>query len=220
MQVDGKNAVLLKKVGIVGDIHAEDKSFVNAIAFLKSKNCDQVYCTGDLCDGYGSSENVIRFLIKSEVICVKGNHDLWCLTGEMRDVPGAIKSDNLSRSSLEYLGQLPYCVTIKTIVGDGLLCHGIIDNVMGKVLEEETDLTLNSSLREYVNGSYPSIMINGHSHRRMVKQIGTKTIINAGTLFRDHSPCVCFINFENRQVEFNNILNYTVDDRCTEYVEF
>ncbi len=220
MEVGNKNAVLLKKVGIIGDIHAEDKAIVNVVAYMKSKECDHIYCTGDLCDGYGSTENVIRLLTKSEVVCVKGNHDLWCLTGEMRDLPGAVKSDSLSRSSLEYLGQLPYCITVKTIAGDALLCHGIIDDVMGKVMEEDTDLAFNSSLIKFVNGSYPSIMINGHSHRRMVKKVGRKTIINAGTLFRDHSPCVCFIDFENRQVEFNNIINNKVNDYCTEYVKF
>jgi predicted phosphodiesterase len=138
----------------------------------------------------------------------------------MRDLPGAVKADTLSRSSLDYIGQLPYCVIIKTIAGDALLCHGIMDNVMGKVLEEETDLAFNSSLKEFLNGSYPSIMIQGHSHRRMVKQIGGKTIINAGTLFRDHSPCICFIDFENRQVEFNNIRDNAVDECCIEKIRF
>ncbi len=214
--------MLLKTIGIIGDIHAEDKSLINVITFFKSIGVDAIYCTGDLCDGYGCTENVIENLKKSSIQSVKGNHDLWCITGEMRELPGAIHSRNLSSSSIEFLKKLPFSITLNTSFGTVILCHGIIHNVMGRVndYDSENSLEMNYAFQEFVKGSYPSIMINGHSHKRMIKTISGKTIINAGTLFRDHNPCACFIDCVNRSVNYYQIVNDHVDSCSVEKVFF
>lgn len=205
--------MLLKKIGIIGDIHAEDKSLINVIDLFNSIGVDAIYCTGDLCDGYGCTESVIKYLQKSSIQSVKGNHDLWCITGEMRELPGAIHSSHLSSSSIEYLKKLPFSISLQTSLGPAILCHGIIHNVMGRVndYDSENSLELNYAFQEFVKGPYPSIMINGHSHKRMIKTISGKIIINAGTLFRDHNPCACCIDFTSRNVIYFQIVNGDVD---------
>ena len=50
-------------------------------------------------------------------------------------------------------------------------------------------------------------IINGHSHHRMVRRFADLTIINAGTLRRDHSPCFAAIDFERHYVMFWDIVD-------------
>ena len=212
----------IKNAGILGDVHAEDRVLIKVVSFFRDAGVDAIYCTGDLCDGYGSSENVIRFVQKSKIQCVRGNHDLWCITGEMRDLTGAVECSALSLTSLQYLRQIPYIVLIDTVAGPVLLCHGILNNIMGRVADEDCEgiLESNLSFQEFLQGNYPEMLINGHSHRRMVKQVAQKTIINAGTLFRDHSPCASIVDFENRVVTFYPIIDGIVADRRAERVDF
>jgi len=39
-----------------------------------------------------------------------------------------------------------------------------------------------------------NLVVSGHSHRRMVRRVGSLTLVNAGTLFREHAPCFCTID--------------------------
>lgn len=212
----------VKIVGVIGDVHAEDRALINVVTFFKDAGVDAIYSTGDLCDGYGSTENVINFIQKLKIQCVRGNHDLWCITGEMRDLPGAVDFGTLSPISQQFLRQIPYVFLIDTVTGPALLCHGILNNIMGRVSDEDGEGSLESNLsfQEFAKGSCPQIMINGHSHRRMVKCVREKTIINAGTLFRDHSPCASIIDFENRVVTFYPVLDNKIAARRVEMVEF
>ncbi len=50
-------------------------------------------------------------------------------------------------------------------------------------------------------------VVNGHTHERMVRTFGDCTIINAGTLFREHDPCFGIIDFTSKHVQFFNIIN-------------
>jgi predicted phosphodiesterase len=40
-------------------------------------------------------------------------------------------------------------------------------------------------------------ILNGHSHRRMVREFNGVTLINAGTLMRRQEPCFLELDFEN-----------------------
>ncbi|WP_224244419.1 metallophosphoesterase family protein [Hyalangium gracile] len=44
-----------------------------------------------------------------------------------------------------------------------------------------------------------------HSHRRMVRTIEGLTLINAGTLHRDHEPCFALVDLSRGEVSFHDI---------------
>jgi predicted phosphodiesterase len=46
-----------------------------------------------------------------------------------------------------------------------------------------------------------SIILNGHTHKTMVRRFDAMTIINAGTLFREHNAGFLFIDFAAREVQ-------------------
>lgn len=66
-------------------------------------------------------------------------------------------------------------------------------------------LECNEALQQLIADRRYRCVINGHTHRRMVRAFDSVTIINVGTLFRDHDPCVAIVNFESRFVDFFDI---------------
>ena len=63
-------------------------------------------------------------------------------------------------------------------------------------------LETNDALRSLLDGGRYRYVINGHSHRRMVRRFETTTIINVGTLLWRHDPCFAWIDLEEKSVEF------------------
>jgi predicted phosphodiesterase len=115
-----------RRVGFIGDIHAEDQLLERALDVLASRGVELVAATGDVADGPGSVDRCCSLLQSRGVVVVRGNHDL----------------QNLLRGGYRWI-------------------------------------------------------LNGHSHRRMVRHFGRATVINAGTLLRSHEPCFLELDFEN-----------------------
>jgi predicted phosphodiesterase len=90
-----------------------------------------------------------------------------------------------------------------------LLCHGLGDDDMSRVTPDDFGYALesNDALQELLTTEQYRFVINGHTHRRMVRDFGGVTVINVGTLFRDHEPCFAVVDFERGQVEFFDIPN-------------
>lgn len=200
--------------GFIGDVHAEDALFESSIAFFKHHGMKNIYCLGDFCDGYGNVDKIISIVKDEGIISVQGNHDVWCLEGIMHDHPSATHLSQLSQRTVDYLKRLPKTYRIITYAGEILLCHGILDNEMAKINPDDYGYAIesNTDLQTFITGPYPAIMINGHSHRRMVKQIQGKTIINVGTLYREHNPCITIVDFVNKNVYFYDIIDGVVKD--------
>ncbi|KNY25487.1 metallophosphoesterase family protein [Pseudobacteroides cellulosolvens] len=205
---------MVKVAGFISDVHAEDIIFETSIMFFKRQGIKDIYCLGDFCDGYGNVDRIISRARNEGIISVKGNHDIWCLGGIMRNMPDSMTLADLSNDSIDFLKSLPKTREITTSTGSVLLCHGILDNEMARVCSDDYGYAIesNDDLQMFINGSYPSIMINGHTHRKMVKQIQDKTIINVGTLFREHNPSLTIVDFENKNVYFYDIIGGIVKD--------
>ncbi len=66
-------------------------------------------------------------------------------------------------------------------------------------------LDANFELQELIAAGATRVVVNGHTHRRMVRTLGGLTLINVGTLFREHGPSIAVIDFEERRVMFPEI---------------
>ena len=64
-----------KRIGLIGDVHAEDKRLQAAISYLQLADVDSLICTGDIVDGNGDPDACIRILEDNDVHVVQGNHD-------------------------------------------------------------------------------------------------------------------------------------------------
>ncbi len=76
-----------------------------------------------------------------------------------------------------------------------------------RVWPSDNSLTLHSNhaLWRPVNSREYDFVLNGHTHSRLVASFDHLTIINAGTLFREHNPCCCIVDFEACVVQYFNL---------------
>ena len=64
------------------------------------------------------------------------------------------------------------------------------------------DLDVNYALQDLIAQEGGAIVVCGHSHRRMVRRFDALTVVNAGTLLREHDPCFAILDVAERKVAF------------------
>jgi predicted phosphodiesterase len=190
---------MLRLVGVLGDVHTEVASLRLALSHFGG--VDKIVCVGDIADGSSDLDETCRILEGASVECVRGNHDRWFLDGELRDLPGA--SQSATEATRAFLRGLPVTRRYETAAGSLLLCHGLGENDMARVKPDDQGYALesNSELQRLMSSDI-ELVVNGHSHRRMVRKFGRLTIINAGTLHREYDPCFALVDFVGREARY------------------
>lgn len=194
----------LEKIGAIGDIHAEDERLSSALHFFAACNVDRVLSVGDIVDGLGDLVRCCELLQANDVDVVRGNHDRWLLEGS----PISERASRDVQSDLEiYLRGLPTTRRYDTVRGQLLLCHGLGDNDMNRLTPDDYGYAIesNDELQALIRAGEYAFVVCGHTHRRMVKAFEGVTIINVGTLFREHEPMVALVDFASGEVEFYEI---------------
>lgn len=173
-----------------------------ALDALASRAAERVFVTGDIVDGVGSADRCCALLRAHGAVVVRGNHDRWFVAGTARELSDATASDGITFETRRMLADLPEMVEIDTVKGRALLCHGIGPNDMAKVTPDDFGYAIdwNEDSQNVVHVGRYRWLLNGHSHRRMVRRFGELTFINAGTLKRDHQPCFLELDFERGSV--------------------
>lgn len=198
---------ILSRVGIIGDVHGEATNLSAALSFLNTLSLQAVLCVGDVVDGPESVDACCELLQQHTVFAVRGNHDNWFAANQMRDLPDATLPAHISYETQEYLSSLPSVREFQTSAGPLLLCHGIGKKDMGRITPDDYGyaLEMNYELREIAASNHYRFMVNGHTHRSMVRRFGSLTVINAGTLKREHGPCFLTVDFDGGVVQFYSI---------------
>jgi putative phosphoesterase len=191
-----------RTLGIIGDIHCQDKHLKCAIEYLQGNGPTAIYCTGDIVDGQGDVHKCIEYLRAANVKLVLGNHDDWLLQNVARDLPEATQRNELSDDEIEYLEELPKTIEIETLKSHALLCHGFGENYMSKINPDDYGYAIESNIdlqKLIENGRY-KLVINGHSHRKMIRNIQGLTVINAGSLIAEEGPSFMMIDLDEELV--------------------
>lgn len=195
------------RIGVIGDIHCEHVSLEAVLRFLQRSGVDRIVSVGDICDGPGDLARTVVLLREAGVEAVAGNHERWLLAGQMRDLPDATEPDSLMPDTESWLAALPRTRELKTPAGPVLLCHGLGEEDMAQVTPDDVGyaLQVNDALWTLVRAQRWRYVIHGHSHQRMVRTFDGLTLINAGTLHRDHNPCFALIDLARAEVSFHDI---------------
>jgi len=198
--------MLLKRVGIIGDVHAEAARLEAALHFLSAAQVESILCVGDIVDGPGSVDRCCELLHQAQVAVVRGNHDRWFVLNTMRDLPQATQLDDISETSRSFIQSLPGTLSFDTVAGRLLLCHGVGDNDMQRLTPDEYGYALEfkDELHALIRNREFAFMLGGHTHRRMVRRFDHMTVINAGTLYNGHSPCIAIADFDAGHVQFHD----------------
>jgi len=197
----------LSSFAALGDLHAEDASLAAVLAFLRALKVERVLCVGDIVDGEGDVDRCCALLESHGVLAVRGNHEGWFLEGAMRTLPGAHQLETVSSATSAFLSKLPATRSFQTPQGELLLCHGVGDDDMQRLTPDDYGygLACNTALAGLLGEGRYRWMVGGHTHRRMVRTFEQLTVINAGTLCRDGTPCFVVVNLGEGFAQFYDV---------------
>ena len=178
------------KVGVIGDVHAEDQHLERALLHLADAGAECLLCTGDVVDGTGDVERCVDLLKDYNVITVRGNHDRWMLEDRVRHIEDAHFVNELPNTTVQYLTELPLEASIDTGLGKLKLCHGVGRHDLRKIWPGTERLPVErcDHMDEIIEQGDYRLMINGHMHYRTLIHFEQLTLMNAGTLKNRHRP--------------------------------
>jgi predicted phosphodiesterase len=202
--------IKLSRIGLIGDVHTERARLAHVLDQLAAMKLDGIVCTGDIVDGPNDVTDAAEccaLLQRFKVTTICGNHDRWILDGEMRDLKGAIDAEEAPPEMMDYLSTLPPTVDLDTPLGKVLLCHGTGTDDMHAVQPFDHGLALesNEALQTLLHDGRYRYVISGHTHRSMVRAVGSLTLINAGTLLTGQTPCWSVIDFAKKHIQFYEV---------------
>jgi predicted phosphodiesterase len=193
----------IKKLGVLGDVHAEDETLLAALEFFAAVGVDRVVCVGDVIDGAGDAERCIAALRSREIATVRGNHERWFTESRRMLLSDATPEESLSEGSVAWLRRLPAMQTIPTVSGDALLCHSLGRNDLSRLRPDDPidpdcpSWALQGLLDDAAGCRF---VVNGHTHLPMVREVGHVVVLNAGTLSSSYDPVVMLVDFEQLEV--------------------
>jgi predicted phosphodiesterase len=204
----------MKRIGLIGDIHAEDERLAAALGVFANEGVDQVLFVGDVADGQGDLDRCCALLRDARAVGVRGNHDRWLVEDTMRSLHHAHRKGELTPATLAFLQSLPPVRDVETPLGLLLLCHGVGESDMRRLSADDMGYALETQdeLAALLQANRYAIVVGGHTHERMVRRFrasdlriagdATLVFVNAGTLARDHTPCCSVLDFIDGTVRF------------------
>jgi len=184
------------KIGLISDIHANIYALRSVLKRLKGM--DLILCAGDITGYYPFVNEVFEELESYNVVFTKGNHDAHLCGDKIKDLrPIELKSfeytkNHITNINLDKLRNAPLQLQVSI---DGFKVVMFHASPWDK-------------LEEYIYPDYPDfekfkevdadVIILGHTHYPMIKQIGRKLIINPGSCGqpRDYDPRASFAVFD------------------------
>ncbi|MFB5661730.1 metallophosphoesterase family protein [Alteribacillus sp. HJP-4] len=179
------------KIALLSDIHGNARALKAVLNDLKAKQIHTMYILGDICYRGPDPKNSLETVRSLPAKVLKGNADEWIVRGVRKDeVPDpalAIMNqerdwalERLTEDDLIYLDQLP--VFFHDKLNDYLSMHAfhaVPDNlfevVAANTLEQEMEMKLTTA-------ADANIYVYAHIHTPFIKKIGSKTIINTGSV--------------------------------------
>ncbi|MFW5946746.1 MAG: metallophosphoesterase family protein [Candidatus Natronoplasma sp.] len=168
------------KILLISDIHANYEALKEV---LKEKSWDKIYCMGDIVDYGPSPEKCIQELSDKADVVIRGNHDNAVATGadcgcsyEIKDLSEEVRSitkELLSEESMEYLQDLPF----EEEEDDFFFTHASKGDLY-QYLKPDTPEKEFSVFSEVDQ----DIVLLGHTHIPMDREINGKRFINPGSL--------------------------------------
>lgn len=195
------------RIGVVGDIHTAVDRLAWALGVLREQGVELICATGDIVDGPYNAAAIARaceLLQEAKALTVLGNHDRWLLDHAHRDLEGATFPEDVDRATRSYLQGLPTSAELHTAHGLMLLGHGLGSDDMGTLYPYDHGPALrnNAMLQRLISHGRYRYVVSGHTHARMVRQLGEIMFINAGAIEETREPCCLVLDFARESAQF------------------
>jgi putative phosphoesterase len=168
------------KIAIFSDVHG---NYLNLLSFYESSieiGIDKYICLGDLCDYYPENKKVIDFVKENGITCVLGNHDEFYISSKplSQEKKKAYHFDEKlleSKSTLDFLNNLPLKYELKVNNKSVLFCHASPNDFLNTYVYPDTDL------KTYETIPYDLVFM-GHTHRQFLRLEKEKLFCNVGSI--------------------------------------
>jgi predicted phosphodiesterase len=187
----------LRRIGVIGDVHACDERLTHLVGFLRAQALDQLVCVGDVVNGPGDPNACAALLDSAGVVTVRGNHDRWLLEGQVPLGDDVHRLEDLELPTIAFLRALPVSLELRGADGTPLLlCHGLLDNDMNSITADDYGYALetNDELQTLLGAGERRIVIKGHRHRPAIWRLKELTLIDAGSLLACNPTCGVIID--------------------------
>ncbi|WP_158597892.1 metallophosphoesterase family protein [Noviherbaspirillum saxi] len=184
------------RVAILGDIHGNAAALHAVLDAARNDGVEKLLVTGDLVGYYFSPCTVLELLEPWDKCIVRGNHEAMLAEARVSSLRLAdiearygsgirVALDELSDAQLDGLCELPHPMHVMIDACAILLCHGAPWN-----LDEYIYPDAPQGIVERCIGEARDIVITGHTHYPMLRQIGKRVLVNPGSVGqpRDRQP--------------------------------
>lgn len=175
------------KIGLLSDVHASLTPLHHALDLFERQGVELILCAGDLVDRGIEGDAVVGVFRDRQILCVQGNHDQdtseYQLKVYQRLPAHEMPEFFLKLPTLEYLATLPDHVRLEVEGKRVYLTHGSPWSNFEYIYPESSRYLC----REVLKAAQADVVIVGHTHMPMRIWVGSKYIINPGSVYRNRS---------------------------------
>ncbi|MBS3816143.1 MAG: metallophosphoesterase family protein [Candidatus Thermoplasmatota archaeon] len=198
------------KTLLISDIHGNYEALKGV---LREENWDKIYCMGDIVDYGPSNQKCVELIKKKADLVVRGNHDNAAAFGvdcgcgyEIKDLSQEVRKitvEDISEESKDYLRELPMTESTEKY----FLTHASKDDLY-KYLKPDTSEDEFEGFKDLDQ----DIVLLGHTHIPMDREIDGKRYINPGSLGqpRDGDTRAAYAVLEDDEITFER-LKYDIE---------
>lgn len=193
------------KTLLISDIHGNLEALKGV---LREENWDKIYCMGDIVDYGPSNQECVELIGEKADLVVRGNHDnavafgVDCGCGyEIKELSQEVRKitvKDITDDSKDYLRELPMTASTE----EHFLTHASTDDLY-KYLKPDTS----EGEFEGFGDIDQDIVLLGHTHIPMDREIDGKRYINPGSLGqpRDGDTRAAYAVLEDGEITFERL---------------
>jgi predicted phosphodiesterase len=130
-----------------------------------------------------------RVLQERQILTVRGNHDRWFL--EAADCDDGLRA-SVGLEAVEFLSALPTTLSINSVAGPVLVCHGVGTNDLAHLPQSFPHSFVRRAIRVGLVPPRCRLVVHGHSHLQRERTCGGVLFVTVGPL-RSHPAGGCII---------------------------
>lgn len=184
------------RIAIISDIHGNLEALKTALADIKKRNIDKIFCLGDIVEKGCHAEECVNLVRENCEVVVQGNCDVDMDTSVYKTCKHHISvelmharvnwlNSLLSDQSKEYLLNLPFCYEFYMSGSLIRMFHAHPEKRTGVIINEdsyETKYRMFEPSENTVSQEVADVVIYGHLHAPFMNKMYNKTLINVGSV--------------------------------------